>query len=56
MLYQHKQGFYEKRVDNHGFSFFPKEDKSKAKGKRKTEKEKGEAPAPDGVGWRFVCG
>jgi len=42
MLNQHKQGFYEKRVDNHCFSFFPKEDKSKskAKGKRKTEKEK----------------
>ena len=42
MLNQHKQGFYEKRVDNQGFSFFPKEDKSKAKakGKRKMEEEK----------------
>ena len=43
MLNQHKQGFYEKRVDNHGFSFFPKEDKSKskAKGKRKMENRVG---------------
>jgi len=42
MLNQHKQGFYEKRVDIQGFSFFPKVDKSKAKakGKRKMEKEK----------------